>query len=80
MKKLDPFWIISPILVGFCLISIFLYFIVRKNACFGKASQECSQQLQEPSLWNVYEDKDAGVTCYIYKDENISCLPTKDLK
>lgn len=51
----------------------------RKDACPVQTSQEYSQQPQEPSLWSVYEDRDACVTCYIYKDDSISCLPTKDL-
>lgn len=36
--------------------------------------------LKDPStLWNVYEDEDNGVTCYIYDEKSISCLPTKEL-
>ncbi len=30
---------------------------------------------KDPStLWNVYEDQDNGVTCYIYDEKSISCL------
>lgn len=31
------------------------------------------------TLWEVYEDEERDNICYIYKDESISCLPTKDL-
>lgn len=83
MKTFDKaFLLVAGIsLACFWVANFINIFVLKptKDACPVQTSQEHSQQPQEPSLWSVYEDRDACVTCYIYKDDSISCLPTKDL-
>lgn len=60
------------------LMIIALIFTATIVAFYERSMDQTAQQ--QKNLWNVYEDQDNGVTCYIYKDISISCLPTKDLK